>query len=554
MNEGKEKITIPTLVFTNNTTWHDGCTAILDSAGRITAIASERIGDRLKHDFNPKPSLAHLEQHLWDSISYLPNIKAIKRLYEIGSRETDGHHRAHAAGAFFGSGFKDAAILVVDGQGPQNGLIASTTLWHGHDDTLKMIEAPYATDDKTAFQSIGHFYSTIGALAGMQGLHEEGKTMGLAPYGKSMKYYDFIKKYVYSDSDGLYFINPKFVHGVLGNTLGKIHYGWNDVPPDAQIIFEEFLALRGTPLRKGLEDVSQDDMDVAYAGQLILEELMLGLASRIARLTGSKNLCLAGGVALNSVANGKIVESGIFENVFIFPAAGDDGQAMGQLFDEIHKRNLAVDTKVNTAYYGPEYSEKQVQDAVVKFGGKVKVVSHERSETLSAVTDLLADGKVVGWFQGRSEIGPRALGHRSILADPRNFNMRDYLNNEVKHREWYRPFAPVVLEEKASDFFDLSVPSPFMLLVAKVKNPEIIPSACHIDGTARVQTIRRGQDAMYYDLVKSFGERTGIPVLLNTSFNDAGEPIVETPEHALRSFISMQLDALVINDLLLLKK
>lgn len=555
----KEKIeqtqVLPTLVYTNNTTWHDGCTAILDSSGHITAIASERIGDRIKHDFNPVPSLAHLEQHLWDSISYLPNADRIKQLYEISPRENGGHHRAHAAGAFFGSGFKDAAVLVVDGQGPQDGILASTTLWKGSGDELSMIDAPYTTTEKTAFQSIGHFYSAIGALAGMQGLHEEGKTMGLAPYGKGKKYYDFLKKYAHSKPDGSYFIDPNFVQGVLGNTLGKTHYGWHStLPPKAQAVFDEFIALRGSPLRSGEEDVSQDDMDVAYAGQLILEEILLGLAKRISVLTGSKNLCFAGGVALNSVVNGKIVESGLFDNVFIFPAAGDDGQAMGQLFDEIHKRKLPVCTQMETAYYGPDYSDKQIQDAIVKFGDKVKVISHEKSETLQAVTDLLASGKVVGWFQGRSEIGPRALGHRSILADSRNSHMRDYLNREVKHREWYRPFAPVVLEERSADFFELSIPSPFTLLVAKVKKPETIPSACHVDGTARVQTIRKDQDAMYYDLVKSFGDKTGIPVLLNTSFNDAGEPIVETPEHALQSFVNMKLDALVINDLLIVKK
>lgn len=547
---------VPTLVYTNNTTWHDGCTAILDSSGNITAVASERIGDRVKHDFDPTPSLAHLEQHLWNSLSYLPNAAKIKQLYEVGPRANDGHHRAHAAGAFFGSGFKDAAVLVVDGQGPQDGLLVSTTLWRGVGDRLDLVEAPYTTNEteKIALQSVGHFYSAIGALTGMQGLHEEGKTMGLAPYGKMTKYYDFLKKYAYSKLDGTYFMDKNFVRGVFGNTLGKIHYEWNRVPPEAQAIFDEFMALRGSPLRSGEEDVSQDDMDVAYAGQLILEEIMLGLTERIATLTGSKNLCLAGGVALNSVANGKIVESGLFHNVFVFPAAGDDGQAMGQLFDEIHKRKLPVNTKMETAYYGPEYSEKQIQDAIVKFGDKVKVISHEKLETIQVVTDLLASEKVVGWFQGRSEIGPRALGHRSILADPRNPGMRDYLNQEVKHREWYRPFAPVVLEERLVEFFELNVASPFMLLVAKVKKPETIPSACHVDGTARVQTIRKDQDAMYYNLVKSFGDKTGIPVLLNTSFNDAGEPMVETPEHALQSFVNMKLDALVINDLLIVKK
>lgn len=383
--------------------------------------------------------------------------------------------------------------------------------------------------------------------------------MGLASYGQPSKYVEFFRRYVKWDADGNYNIDPHFIYATLGNTLGPVHFGWDEQPPETQIIWEEFLELRGRPVRVAGEEISQDDADIAYAGQVVLEELMLGLAQRAKELTNSDYLCLAGGVALNSVANGKILQRGLFKDIFIFPAAGDDGQAIGKLFADIKLRGLAVDTAVRTAYYGPEYSEQEINDAIANALAEhpeFELLSLRGNEALEDAADRLAAGQVIGWFQGRSELGPRALGNRSILADPRRREMRDYINAEVKHRESYRPFAPVVLEERVSEYFDLDKPSPFMLLVAGVR-PEMresLPAITHVDGTARVQTVTREQNEPYYDLVARFGERTGVPVLLNTSFNDKGEPIVETPADALRSFGNMRLDALVLGDRIIVKR
>ncbi len=231
--------------------------------------------------------------------------------------ETSGHHLYHCSSAFFGSPFKEAAILVIDGQGPENGLRASTTLWKGKGDKIDLIESPYLAEGLFAPQSIGHFYTAVGALAGMKELHEEGKTMGLAPYGNESKYLDFFRKHAHTNSDGSYDIDPNFILGVFGNTLGKDHYGWDAPEPAAQRVFDEFMQLRGKSLRQQGEEVSQDDMDIAFAGQAILEEIIMGQVKRAKKLTGSKNLCLAGGVMLNSVVNGMIARSGIFKDVYI---------------------------------------------------------------------------------------------------------------------------------------------------------------------------------------------------------------------------------------------
>lgn len=254
--------------------------------------------------------------------------------------ETTGHHYYHAAGTYYGSGFNDAAVLVIDGQGPENDYRASTSIWYGEGDALHLLEMPHLTEGVFAPQSIGHFYTAIGALAGMQELHEEGKTMGLASYGQPSKYVDFFRGYVRLNRDGSYFVDPNFIYATLGNTLGPAHFGWDEQPPEVQEIWQKFTELRGGPVRQKGEEVTQDDADIAYAGQIILEEVMLGLAKQAKEATRSDYLCIAGGVALNSVANGRIAESGLFKDIFIFPAAGDDGQAIGKLFVDIKRQGL----------------------------------------------------------------------------------------------------------------------------------------------------------------------------------------------------------------------
>jgi carbamoyltransferase len=544
----------PSILHVHATTWHDGGAALLRSDGQITALAAERVGDRYKHSWNSGLASEYLASRFGKAIEQNNFVDPT----ETGLEES-GHHFYHAASTYYGSGFKQAAVLVIDGQGPEMRQRASTSIWYGEDNELTFVEAPYLTEGLFAPGSIGHFYTAVGALAGMTELHEEGKTMGLASYGQPSQYIDFFRKYVQIEQDGNYSIDPKFVYATLGNTLGPVHFGWEEQPAEIQAIWEEFVSLRGRPVRQKGEEVTQDDADIAYAGQVLLEELVLGAASRAKELTNSDYLCLAGGVALNSVANGKIVKSRLFKDVFIFPAAGDDGQAIGKLFADIKLQGLDIDTTAHTAYYGPEYSPEEIDQAITE-----ALTAHPDFELLATKGEALIEetvrrlisGQVVGWFQGRSELGPRALGNRSILADPRHPAMRDYINTEVKHRELYRPFAPVVPEERVSEFFAIDRPSPFMLLVADVKpeKRDLLPAITHVDGTARVQTVNRVQNALYYDLVTRFGERTGIPVLLNTSFNDKGEPIVETPADALHSFGNMHLDALVIGDNILVKK
>jgi len=406
---------------------------------------------------------------------------------------------------------------------------------------LSLLESPYLAEGDFAPQSIGHFYTAIGAMAGMKELHEEGKTMGLASYGRPSKYIDFLRKYANTNPDGSYYIDPNFIIGIFGNTLGPAHYGWSSPLPEAQKIWDEFMLMRGKSIRSANEDVSQDDMNIAFAGQVILEEIVLDLAQRTKNITGSENLCLAGGVALNSVVNGKIVQSGLFENVFIFPASGDDGQAIGKLFNDIHTLGLSVDTKTETAFYGPVYSKEQITDAIGKYQDRVEIVDIKDKDFLAEIADRISDGQVVGWFQGGSELGPRALGHRSILADPRNPNMREYINSQVKNREWYRPLAPVVTEEDVNTYFDIDTPSPFMLLVSNVREDktDLLPAITHVDGSARLQTVSERQEPRFYKLLKQFQAKTGIPILLSTSFNRKGEPIVETPENALEAFVKI---------------
>ena len=390
----------------------------------------------------------------------------------------------------------------------------------------------------------------------MQSLYEEGKTMGLASYGRPSSFLDFIRKYVYSNADGTFNVDSDFIYAALGNTFGPKYYGWRRQPKKRQQIWDAFMKIRGKPLRQPFENVSQEDMDIAYAGQLVLEEIVLGLARRVKGLTGSDNLCLSGGVALNGVVNSHIRDSYLFKGIYIFPASGDDGQAIGKLFYHIHSQNIDVITTTENAFYGPIYTKKEIESSIKKFKREVRVVGSGERFTIDEVVDRLAEGEVLGRFSGGSEIGPRALGHRSIIADPRIELMRDYINSTVKSREWYRPLAPVVIIEDAKDFFEVGTPSPFMLFVSSVipERRKLIPAVTHVDGSARLQTINKNQDPQFYDVIKKFGKKTGIPILLNTSFNRRNEPLVETPSDALEAFIAMDLDALVLQDYLVVKK
>ncbi len=541
------------IVFGHDTTWHDGNVSIYTPSKReIVSLASERV-DRIKHGGNSKVVYEYLRKRFSaykfrTKSDYFTDIsKGLKK---------EGHHLNHAASTFFGSPFERVAILVIDGQGPDFGKLASTTIWKGEGNKLELVEAPYLAAGKFAPKSVGHFYSAISALSGMLNLNEEGKTMGLAAYGKESEILDYMRKFAYSNTDGTYFIDPNFIYAVFGNTYGPRSYGWKKQPKKIQKIWKDIIKVRGRPLRSAGEDVTEEDMNFAFAGQTILEEIVLGLAKRAKNLTGLENLCLAGGVALNAIANGKIKESKIFKDIFIFPASGDDGQSIGKLFYHLHKNNIDLETTCKNAFYGPEYNEGEIIETLQGHEDNLVYSKFNEIDLVNEVTDRIIDGQVLGVWRGRSEIGPRALGHRSIIADPRKEEMREFINSQVKNREWYRPLAPVVLEEKVEDYFEIDTNSPFMLLAIKVKQDKRnqIPAVTHVDGSARLQTISETQERFFYNLVKDFGNKTGIPVLLNTSFNEEREPIVEHPSDAIKSFMRMNLDALLLENYLVTKR
>lgn len=535
----------------HNTTIHDGGVAILTPDGNFIAIASERIGPREKHSGDSQLAYDFMRQRLakeglvfgGPKDKFSPGYEKVQPLY---------HHLAHAASAFYPSGFDQAGVLVIDGYGRDpEGKLNSTTIWKGNAEDLVLLEKN--AEDAFATQSLGIFYSAITYYVGM-GFLQEGKTMGLASYGEKTKIYDWLKQYVQIESDGSYHIDPTFSKAMIllssqADFIAKT-FLFKEPEPEILKTMEEIKLFLGEP-RQSSMDVSKRDMDLAWAGQAILEEVVLGLAMKTKEMTGSDYLCLSGGVALNSVANGKLVASGMFKDIFIQPAAADDGQALGRLMYRLHNEyDMDRFYTMNNAYLGPEYSETEIKTAIESFGSRIIAQELPTNALIERTVDALETQHIVGWFQGRSEIGPRALGHRSILADPRPEQMRDHINFNVKHREWFRPLAPSVLEERANEFFEMHAPSPYMLVVSQIRPEKMaqIPAVSHVDSTARVQTVNEKDNGIYYDLIKAFGERTGIPLVLNTSFNNAGEPIVETPENAIRSFLNMNIDYLVIGN------
>ncbi|MBO87636.1 MAG: hypothetical protein CL927_19980 [Deltaproteobacteria bacterium] len=442
------------------------------------------------------------------------------------------HHLSHAASAFYASGFEEAAILTVDGVGEW-----ATASWGiGRDrkvELLQEIRFPH---------SLGLLYSAFTFYLGFKVNSGEYKVMGLAPYGEPI-YVDRIKKLIHIREDGTFRLDMRhftFDHGM-------------------RMYNARFEAVMGAPTRPldESEPIEQFHKDVARSLQEVVNEVMTALARKVMRKTGQKRLCLAGGVALNCVANGYILRETDVEEVFVQPAAGDAGSAMGAALWAWHDlldkpRRWAL----SDAYLGPGYSDERVAADLDRYGA----VYHrlERAELLRRTAELIDQAHVVGWYQGRLEWGPRALGHRSILGDPRNPEMRDTINLKIKMREGFRPFAPSCLEEDASKYFDLDRPSPYMLLVAPVREevrsgPLALPAITHVDGSARIQTVRQDQDALYYGLLSEFKKQTGCPVLVNTSMNVRGEPIVNTPEDAYRCFMRTGMDALVCGPFLLLK-
>ena len=424
------------------------------------------------------------------------------------------HHLAHAISTYAFSGFDNAAVLVLDGRGAWE----ATSLWHGRNGFLDHVwTIPWPN-------SLGLFYAQFTDYLGFQAYSDEWKVMGLAPYGEpSVNLREFI-----IPDDSPYRVAT---HRLLGK----------DSAPTAGI------EARLGPRRIPESEIDARHKNVAFAVQDSCEEAMLTLARAAVEKTGCRNLCLAGGVALNSKANGKILSEGLVDRIFVQPAASDDGVCLGAaLAPYMDSGGKLPVRKMRHAYLGPEIPEEEIEKTLRTY----KVRATRASDPAQTAAQLLADGKILGWVQGRMEFGPRALGSRSILADPRDPEMNAKVNNAVKFREWWRPFAPSLLAEVASEYLESATDSPFMILTAQVK-PEkrsIIPSVTHVDGSARPQTVERDVNPLYWRLIHEFGARTGVPVVMNTSFNLRGEPIVCTPTDAIRTFFSSGMDALVMGN------
>jgi carbamoyltransferase len=438
-----------------------------------------------------------------------------------------GHHEAHAASSFYASGFDEAAVLTLD----RGGDWLSTTLAHGQGRDLRTLAEVRNPD------SLGEVYTSLTWYLGFHPNADEGKVMGLAPYGRDRYVADF-RDLVHLTPDGLFKVNLAW-------------FGYHTNLDPRHWLSKRFLGRYGHS-RTPESELTPHHEDVAYALQAVTEETGLHIANALQDATGSKNLALAGGVALNSVMNARLLHETPFEHIFIQPAAGDAGNALGAALYAWHQvfGNPRA-WRMDHAFYGPERPLSEMKVALAHRGLSFQEVTDPAQEAAR----LLADSKIVGWFQGRAEVGPRALGARSILADPRRAEMKDIVNAQVKHREGFRPFAPAVLHEAGAEYFDGYYPSPFMLLVLPVRHDkrEVIPAVTHVDGTGRMQTVTPEGNAAFHAVIDAFRARTGVPVVLNTSYNLRGEPIVNTPEQAIEDYLSTGMDALVLGPYLLEK-
>lgn len=584
--------------------YHDSAAALLTD-GNIVAAAQEERFTRVKHDhrfpthavayclaeagitadqldhvvFYDKPFLKFdrlLETYLafapagWKSFLqamplwlktklHLPREirKALGKAYEKSIVFT-GHHESHAASAFFPSPFDEAAILTLDGVGEWD----TVTIGQGSGNQIELLKAMRFP------HSIGLLYSAFTYFTGFRVNSGEYKLMGLAPYG-TPKYADIIReKLIDLKDDGSFTMDQRYFNYCQGLTMTN----------------EAFAKLFDGPARKPESPITQREMDLAASIQEVTEDIVLRTAQTARELTGKRNLCLAGGVALNCVANGKLLRAGIFDDIWIQPAAGDAGGALGgALFVHYqllkNDRSLSGNDAMNGSLLGPRYDSNDIEPILRAKNAGYRRMDNEDA-LLKAVAQLMADGKVIGWFQNRMEFGPRALGSRSIIGDARSPEMQAQMNLRIKFRESFRPFAPCVLEEDVAEYFDHTGPSPYMLLVADVAERQrkeltsndkalmqdsdlrkrvnvvrsTVPAITHVDMSARLQTVDEERHGRYYRLIRAFKQLTGSSVIINTSFNIRGEPIVCTPDDAYRCFCATDMDVLVLEDCVLLKE
>jgi carbamoyltransferase len=469
-----------------------------------------------------------LHKRLWIKSEIKKSLKGFK-----GEIIFPDHHLSHAAHTFYTSPFEESAILTVDGVGEWS----TTSFGYAKDNSIKL------THDIRWPHSLGLFYSAFTYFLGFKVNEGEYKLMGLASYGKPRFYDSILNNLIDLKSDGSIHLDMSY----FAFTYDKV------------MTNQKFAKLFGIEPRKRDEKAEQIHYDIGASAQKVLEEILLRMVNHVYAKTNMNNLCLGGGVALNGVANYRILKEGPFDNVHIPPSPGDAGSAVGcaqYLYHIYHKNPRTIEqdqSKVilENVYVGPSYTNDEIKSFLDSKG--IIYEKLETSELLANTAQLIADGNIVGWYQGRMEWGPRALGCRSILADPRKAEMKDILNEKIKHREAFRPFAPSILEEYVTEYFEIDRTSPYMLMVAPVKKPQEIPAVTHVDGTGRLQTVHKNANPLYYDLISEFYKITKVPVIINTSMNVMGEPIVNTPEQAYSMIVKTDMDCIVMGNYLVRK-
>jgi len=515
------------------------CLSQLFSADMLEAN-KERMGRATRLAY--KTSLAFMRQYnrltgLHDERPARDFAKRVGVLPEPGRFRVIPHHLCHAASAFFPSPFEEALCLTLDAQGEA----ASSLLAVGQGTRLRVLRQTFAPN------SVGYLYGCLTRYLGFSP-HDDFKVMGLAPYGDPSRYRAFFEARVQNTDDGAFWVDPNWLSWLIVRDA---------LFSPGRMYPREMIDDLG-PARRPDEPVVQRHADIAASLQEALERVVLRMLESARAETGQKNLCLAGGVALNCSMNGKIARSGLFERVWVQPAAHDAGTALGAALYGYHVllKGERAPAERAPVYLGPEYGAASLGRAILGFGGDIRC--HRSTDLYGIVARALSEGRIVGWFQGRSEWGPRALGNRSILADPRRSDMKDRVNSAVKLRESFRPFAPACLREHAAAWFDLRGlgESPYMLFAMPVHAHQRaqIPAVTHADGTARAQTVAREDNPRLHLLLRAFYELTGVPMLLNTSFNVQGEPIVGSPEDAIRCFLGTKIDLLVVGDTIIEKR
>ena len=447
------------------------------------------------------------------------------------------HHHAHLASAFFASPFEEAAIVSIDGFGDYSSLMWGVGRGNRFD-VRGSVRFPH---------SLGVFYTAFTQFLGFPKFGDEYKMMGLSAYGEP-RFVPQVREVIGTGGGQVRLNLDYFVHHTTG-----VEMSWDDCEPTVGTVYSPRMIEAFGPARAPGSELLQRHRDLAASVQAVLEENYFAILNYVQRQTGQKKVCLAGGVALNCVANGMIFEKTGFRDVYVQPAAHDAGTSIGAaLYVQHQLLNQPRSFEMRHVYYGAQYSDNEIHNALLSAGTEFHALNNDQLVARTAAQ--IADGKVVGWFQGRSEFGPRALGNRSILADPRRADMKDILNSRIKLREPFRPFCPSVLAECAGEFFETDYPSPFMVMAYKIKAEKqaAIPAVVHNDGTGRLQTVASDVNPLYWKLIRAFADQTGVPMLLNTSFNE-NEPIVNTPAQAIDCFLRTRMDVLSIGNYLLLK-